>query len=136
MILSLSIMLTMLEKTVRNWMLITSVATAVGVGGLVYYVFPRTSPDAPGMAPQIVVQPEQRSGNPLLTATNEQFGRWFPTHCQADLYYLPTDSQHTRDVCVFNIVKRVEASTGVRLTQENIFDPEVLQHWKQIKGVK
>ena len=120
----------------RNWMLITTVATVVGVGGLVYYVFPRTSPDAPGVPPQILVLPAQKSNNPLLTATYDQFSQWFPTHCEAALYFQPTDNAHTRDVCIFNVTQRVEASTSVRLTREDILSPAVLAHWKQVTGVK
>ena len=116
----------------RNWMLITTVATVVGVGGLVYYVFPHTSPDAPGMAPQIVVQPEQRSGNPLLTATAAQFNVWFPDYCQAELYIEAKES-HLKKVCIRGVMNRVEKSTGIRLTQEDILNVAVVTHWKTIE---
>ncbi|AIY44195.1 hypothetical protein LT85_p016 (plasmid) [Collimonas arenae] len=92
---------------------------------------PRTA-----MLPQTVIQPEQKTGNPLLTATKEQFSQWFPTHCEADLYFQPTQREHTRDVCIFNITKRVEANTGVHLTIDDIVNADVVSHWKQVTGAK
>lgn len=120
----------------RSWMLITAIAVVVGVGGLVYYIFPRSPVDAPRMPPKIIVQPEQKTGNPLLTASYEQFSRWFPNHCEAALYFRPTENAHTRDVCIFNVTQRVESSTGVRLTRNDILDPAVLEHWKQVTGAR
>lgn len=120
-----------------KWVIITSFAIVVAIGGLVYYIFTRTpQANAPGEPLHVVVKPGQKIGNPLLTASSEQFGRWFPTHCQADLYFRPTNNAHIRDVCILNVTKRVESITGVRLSRDDIFSPEVLMHWKQVKGVQ
>lgn len=119
----------------RNWIVISALGMAVAVGGLVYYFFPKLPNEQQEFAPNILVQPEQKNVNPLLTATNIQFGYWFPTHCQAELYLQPTESEHTKNVCVFQIKKRVEESTGFQLTTKDIFDPAVLKHWKTVKGV-
>lgn len=115
-----------------KWILISSV-TVVVVYGLVYYVFPPSPVDIPGMPAQVVVQPEQRSGNPLLTATSSQFSRWFPNYCQADIFITKIET-HSRKVCVKAVMNRVEDSTGLRLTERDILSPEVAEHWGKING--
>ncbi|MDY7549202.1 hypothetical protein QN360_01210 [Glaciimonas sp. CA11.2] len=113
-----------------KWMLVTAFAIVVSVGGLVYYVFPSSPANTPGMPPQVIVQPEQKSGNPLLTATSVQFYSWFPNYCQADIFITKKET-HSRKVCVVAVTKRVEESTGVRLTEGDILDPAVADHWKK-----
>ncbi|MET3148699.1 UNVERIFIED_ORG: hypothetical protein ABIB63_004559 [Xanthomonas axonopodis] len=67
----------------RNvWMIVSSLAVVVAIGGAVYYFFPKqlaatTSnvPQLPSTDNRVLVVP---AGNPLLTADANQFGRWVP----------------------------------------------------------
>lgn len=119
----------------RNWMLITALAVVISVGGLVYYVFPKSSVGGANLPSQVMVQPEQRSGNPLLTATAAQFNVWFPDYCQAELYMVAKESHH-KQVCIRGVMNRVEENMGIRLTEDDILHPAVVAHWKTIGGVK
>jgi len=116
----------------RNWILITALATVISAGGLVYYVFPPSLTNAPNMPPQVLVQPEQKTGNPLLTANSMQFDMWVG-RCQAELYGdQEYATPHMHKSCLITVRQRVESNTGVRLRDEDIIAPAVVAHWKAL----
>lgn len=126
----------------RNvWMIVSSVAVVVAIGGTVYYFFPK---QAAGPATSASNVPQLRSdggrmlavpaGNPLLSAHKAQFIQWYPPYCGADMYLQAQPSPHKVDVCVNGIVSRVATATGVKLTRTDVLDPRVKTHWREIMG--
>jgi hypothetical protein len=125
----------------RNvWMFVTGLAVVVGIGGFVYYHFPKQEADgAPfekyAMNNRVLVVP---AGNPLLTANAVQFNRWFPIYpinCGEVLFKELNPKAYKVSSCINEIATRVKASTGIQLTQEKILDPRVKDQWK-VLGTK
>jgi hypothetical protein len=124
----------------RNlWMLLSGTALVVGLGGLVYYVFPqRVSTDSVPTAPASPAESNVRilpAQNPLLTATKQQLERWVPTYplrCGAILFdgvpHRPPDPAF----CLHEISKRVMDATGVRLTEDEIRNDQVRTRWAKL----
>jgi len=131
----------------RNWIAVVLMAAVLlGIGGAVSYIVVKklssdttdaatAMPAFPGM-PVMVIEPGQRSGNPLLTATDMQFDMWFGRYCFGHLHYYRHESSDLDiERCLLNVGREVEASTGVRLTREQMLDPEILVRWKKMKGL-
>lgn len=128
----------------RNvWMIVSSVAVVVAIGGTVYYFFPKhpaepsttasNVPQVPSGGSRMLVVPV---GNPLLSAEKGQFRQWYPSYCGADMYLQAQPDPHKVDVCVNGIVSRVTAATGVKLTRADVLDPRVAMHWREVMGAK
>ncbi|MEG4582206.1 hypothetical protein QUA71_21710 [Microcoleus sp. MON1_C5] len=73
--------------------------------------------------------------NPLLTATRKQFDRWLPSYCGPDLYLNKNAKPHSVEVCINGTIERIESSTGIVLSKEDVTDTRVKTHWQQIMGV-
>ena len=125
----------------RNWVFIVVIGAGVlGVGGIASIVMKEDVVEAaadqvllPGM-PDGTARPEQRSGNPLLTATYEQFGVWYPYGCEAYLY-MGSENELEIKKCLHHVKRKVEFHTGVKLASEDILSPAVVTHWKKIMGL-
>lgn len=110
--------------------------TVVVVTRTVYYSLPEAPPEAPPAAvevapPQPVPVP---TGNPLLSATREQFRLWMPPYCGADLFHAKPGeiSQGRLNACVRNTITKVKAATGVQLASNDVTSPAVKAHWKSV----
>lgn len=131
-------------KTMRSWMIVSSVATVVAIGGAVYYFFPTQPADPAVSDASIMPQPPSTgsrvlivpAGNPLLSADRSQFQQWFPAYCGADMFMKPEPKSHDVDVCVNGIVSRVADATGVKLSRADVIDPRVKAHWREVMGAK
>jgi len=82
-------------------------------------------------------QPDPDIDNPLLTATYEQFGLWFPKDCDTYLYFSPTQvlNENVKAGCIKDVIRQVEASTGVRLTAGDVLHPEVVGNWDRVMNL-
>jgi len=125
------------------WMLISSLAVVVAIGGAVYYFFPKQPAELavmPGDVPQwplthgrALVLP---IGNPLLTADKEQLQQWYPSYCGGDMYNQFPPKAHLVNICVDGIISRVAMATGVKLTRAEVLDPRVEVHFREVMGAK
>lgn len=127
----------------RNlWMILSGTALVIGLGGLVYYVFPKrvstesllsnVMPAATTSERSVLVLPAQ---NPLLTATKQQFERWVPSYplrCGAILFGEAPHRAPDLPFCLHEIAKRVMEATGVQLTEDEIRNAQVKTHWSEL----
>ncbi|MBV6816207.1 hypothetical protein ACE15N_23100 (plasmid) [Xanthomonas campestris pv. passiflorae] len=128
----------------RNvWMIVSSLAVVVAIGGAVYYFFPKqpaaiTSnvPQLPSTDNRVLVVP---AGNPLLTADANQFGRWvplYPIRCGEIVFDKAEPRAPNFSFCIGEIKKRVTTATGYQLSRDDVLDSRVKVHWHEVMGAK
>ncbi|MBO9757360.1 hypothetical protein [Xanthomonas phaseoli] len=128
----------------RNvWMIVSSLAVVVAIGGAVYYFFPKqlaatTSnvPQLPSTDNRVLVVP---AGNPLLTADANQFGRWvplYPIRCGEIVFDKADPRAPNFSFCIGEIKKRVTTATGYQLSRDDVLDSRVKVHWRDVMGAK
>ena len=123
----------------RNWMFVSAAAVVVGLGTVVYYIFPSRliSPElVVATQSSVVVDAEVIPKNILLTAEIGEFRQWFPVYCGADMYIEENPKPHKVDVCLNEIISRVQAQTKIKLTRADVLDPAVKAHWRNVMGVR
>jgi len=129
----------------RNfWMLISSLAVVVAIGGGVYYIFPRQPAELAVMSPGVPQWPSTDSrvlavpaGNPLLTASRAHFDRWvpfYPIRCGKILFEKADPKAKHFAFCIREIRDRVAHYTDRQLSSEDVLDPRVKVHWKEVMG--
>ncbi|MEN9140400.1 MULTISPECIES: hypothetical protein [Xanthomonas] len=128
----------------RNvWMIVSSLAVVVAIGGAVYYFFPKqpaatTSnvPQLPSTDSRVLVVP---AGNPLLAADANQFGRWvplYPIRCGEIVFDKADPRAPNFSFCIGEIKKRVTTATGYQLSRDDVLDSRVKVHWHEVMGAK
>lgn len=128
----------------RNvWMIVSSLAVVVAIGGAVYYFFPKqlaatTSnvPQLPSTDNRVLVVP---AGNPLLTADANQFGRGgplYPIRCGEIVFDKADPRAPNFSFCIGEIKKRVTTATGYQLSRDDVLDSRVKVHWRDVMGAK
>jgi hypothetical protein len=125
-----------------SWMLISSLAAVVAIGGAVYFFFPKTPANpaaANAVASQLPSTGGQRlivpAGNPLLTADTSEFGRWvplYPIRCGEIVFETADPKVPNFSFCISEIKKRVADSTGYQLSRGDVLDQRVKAHWHQV----
>jgi len=129
----------------RNvWMLISGLAAVVAIGGSVYYFFPRQPAELAVMSPDVREWPFTDSrvlvvpaGNPLLTASRGHFDRWVPSYpmrCGKILFENADPKAKHFEFCIREIRDRVAHYTDRQLSREDVLDPRVKVHWKEVMG--
>ncbi|WP_445657597.1 hypothetical protein [Achromobacter sp. NCFB-sbj8-Ac1-l] len=128
----------------RNvWMIVSSFAVAVAIGGAVYYFFPR-QPTA--ITPSASQMPSTEghvlilsTGNPLLSAVKGQLDRWvpfYPIRCGEILFEKSDPKAQHFEFCINEIQRRVSGAAGKDLSREDVLDPRVKAHWREVMGAQ
>ncbi|SAL75428.1 hypothetical protein AWB67_04759 [Caballeronia terrestris] len=132
----------------RNvWMIVSGLATVVAIGGAVYYFFPKQPaepivsdasnvPQHPSTGSRVLVVP---AGNPLLTADAAQFSRWvslYPIRCGEIVFEKADPKAKNYSFCIAEIRRRVATATGQQLSRDDVLDPRVRVHWREVTGAK
>lgn len=123
----------------RNWMLVSAAAVVVGLGTVVYYFFPTRllSPELDAATQSsVIVGAKVIPKNILLTAEKGEFRQWFPVYCGADMYIEENPKPHKVNVCLNEIISRVQTQTNIKLTRADVLDPAVKAHWRNVMGVR
>ena len=125
----------------RNlWMIISGLAVVVGIGGSVYYFFPKQSDTSNASLlsstdSHVFVVPSE---NPLLTADEAQFDRWipfYPIRC-GEIVFDNVDPKHNFSFCIDEIKRRVARGTRYQLSNDEVLDSRVKARWHQVAGSK
>ena len=81
---------------------------------------------------QVLVVP---AGNPLLTADARQFGMWIPVYpirCGEIVFQQADPRARNFSFCVDEIKRRVATATHQHLRRDEVLDPRVQAHWRDV----
>lgn len=97
------------------WILISSLAVVIVIGGGTYYLLP--------------------GRNPLLTASAGEFHMWvpfYPIRCGEILFEKNDPKAPHYSFCVREMRERVAVYGQKEISREDILDPRVQVHWREV----
>lgn len=126
----------------KVWILISSLAIVVLIGGTAYFVQLPVNPGTPmTAAPQMPADDQTRrvapGANPLLTANPQQFRMWVPLYpipCGEIVFEKADQKDREFSICVDEIRRRVPTVTGYPLDRVDVLDARVKAHWHNVMG--
>lgn len=126
----------------KVWIFVFGLAIVVVIGGAAYFLKLPAPPEIPNSAvpqippaeTQVLVVPD---GNPLLTADARQFSMWVPSYpirCGKIVFENADLKDRNFSFCVGEIKKRIATGTGHQLGRDDVLDPRVKGHWRDVMG--
>jgi hypothetical protein len=132
-------------RWMRNvWMVGSNLAIVVAICALVYYGFPER-PATPAVTASGLPKRQVADGhglvaladNPLLIANKGQLDRWVPSYpirCGEILFEKSDPKARHFKFCADEIRRRVSRATEHKLGREEVLDPRVRAHWREVMG--